>query len=51
MTAVAFTVSTHLSISRMNFEDAPKARRIVTPDIVSPYIEYNGDRDTESEKY
>ena len=30
------TVSTLFSISRKNFEDAPKARRIVTPEIVSP---------------
>jgi hypothetical protein len=43
------TVSTIFNISRKNFEDAPKARRIVTPEIVSPYIEYRGDRVTESE--
>ena len=30
------TVSTLFNISRKNFEDAPKARRIVTPEIVSP---------------
>jgi hypothetical protein len=30
------------------FEDAPKARRIVTPEMVSPYIEYKGDLVTES---
>lgn len=42
------TVSTHVSISRINLELAPKARKIVTPEIVSPYIEYSGDRLTES---
>ena len=42
------TVSTHLSISRRNFELAPKERMIETPAIVSPYIEYSGERDTES---
>lgn len=44
------TVSTHLNISLKNFEDAPKARRIATPEMVSPYIEYKGDLVTESVK-
>lgn len=41
-------MSTHRSISLKNLEEAPNARRIVTPEIVSPYIEYKGDRVTES---
>ena len=35
-------------MSLKNLEEAPKARRIVTPAIVSPYIEYRGERVTES---
>lgn len=35
-------------MSRMNFVLAPKARRIGTPEMVSPYMEYKGDRETES---
>ena len=35
-------------MSLKNLEEAPKARRIVTPAIVSPYMEYRGERVTES---
>ena len=45
---VARTVSTHRSMSLMNLDDAPKARKTPTPAMVSPYNEYNGERVTES---
>ncbi len=45
----ALTVSTHCSISRKNFELAPKALKIVTPAMVSLYMEYKGERVTESD--
>lgn len=45
----ALTVSTHCSISRKNFELAPKALKMVTPAMVSLYMEYKGERVTESD--
>jgi hypothetical protein len=42
------TVSTHRSMSLMNLDDAPKARKTPTPAMVSPYNEYRGERVTES---
>ena len=44
----SLTVSTQRSISRKNFDEAPNARKMVAPAIVSPYIEYIGERVTES---
>ena len=41
-------MSTQRSISRKNFDEAPNARKMVDPAIVSPYIEYIGERVTES---
>ena len=41
-------MSTQRIISRKNFELAPNARKTGTPEIVSPYMLYSGERETES---